>query len=84
MYCLCIILVFQRHLTMYLNEIIHLANPSLFRWRFLFLKAYLSVQKESIPLHITSTNILNHVTKEESRGVRIVKTSFRLFVRGIK
>jgi hypothetical protein len=69
---------------MYLKEIIHLADPNLYKWRFMFLKAYLSVQKESIPLRIFYTNTLNHVTKEESRGVRIAKTSLRLWLRGIK
>ena len=66
---------------MYLKEIIHLANPNLFRWRFMFTKIFLSVQKDSIPLHIFFTNTSNHVTKEERRGVRIAKTSLRLFAR---
>ena len=81
MYCHCIILVFQRHLTMYLKEGILLIDPNLYRWRFMFLKAFVLAQKKSKPARITSTNILNHVTKDESHGVRIAKTSLRLFVR---
>ena len=77
-------LVSRRHLTMYLKEIIHLANPSLYRWRFMFLKAFVLSQKELKPARIISTNILNHVTKEELRGVRIVKTSLRVFARMVK
>tara|TARA_R110002051_G_scaffold315421_1_gene393752 strand:+ start:1882 stop:2091 length:210 start_codon:yes stop_codon:yes gene_type:complete len=69
---------------MYLKEIIHLTDPRTAKWRFMFFRVALSLKKESIPLRITSTNILNHVTKEESRGVRIAKTSFRLWSRGIK
>ena len=65
-------------------EGILLTDPRMVRWRFMFLKAFLLAQKKSKPARITSTNILNHVTKEESRGVRIARTSFRLFVRGIK
>jgi len=84
MYCHCIILVFQRHLATYLKEGILLIDPNLYRWRFLFLKGYLSAQKKSKPVRITSTNILNHVTKDESRGVRIAKTSLRVFARMVK
>ena len=69
---------------MYLKEIIHLANPSLYRWRFMFLKAFVLSQKELKPVRIISTNILNHVTKDESRGVRIAKTSLRVFARMVK
>jgi len=76
--------VFQRHLATYLKEGILLIDPNLYRWRFLFLKGYLSAQKKSKPVRITSTNILNHVIKDESRGVRIVKTSFRVWLRIIK
>jgi len=81
MYCPCISMQFHAHSIMYLKEIIHLANPNLFRWRFMFMKIFLSVQKDSIPLHIISTNILNHVTKGESRGVQTVRTSLRLWSR---
>ena len=84
MYCLCIILVFQRHLTTYAKEIIHLVNPNLYRWRFMFLKAFVLSQKELKPVRIISTNILNHVTNDESRGVRIAKTSLRVFARMVK
>ena len=66
------------------TEGIHFLNPETARWRFMFLKAFLLARKKSKSAHITSTNILNHVTKDESRGVRIVKTSFRLWLRGIK
>ena len=65
-------------------EGILLIDPRMARWRFLFLKAFLLAQKKSKPARITSTNILNHVTKEESRGVRIAKTSLRVFARIIK
>ena len=51
------------------------------RWRILFLKAFISARKQSEPLHIFYTNFSNHVIKEESRGVRIAKTSLRVFVR---
>ena len=43
-----------------------------------------SIKKESAPLNFISTNILNHVTKDELRGVRIAKTSLRVFARMIK
>ena len=69
---------------MYLKEGLHVLNPNLYRWRFLFLKAYVSSQKKSKTVRITSTNILNHVTKDESRGVRIAKTSLRVFARMVK
>ena len=84
MYCPCISMQFHAHSIMYLKEIIHLANPNLFRWRFMFMKIFLSVQKDSIPLHIFYTNTSNHVIKDESRGVRIAKTSFRVWLRIIK
>ena len=77
-------MVSQRHLVMYLKEGIYLIDPNLYQWRFMFLKAYLSAQKKSKPARITSTNILNHVTKDERRGVQIAKTSLRLFVRMVK
>ena len=76
--------MFQRHLVTYLKEGIYLIDPNLYQWRFMFLKAFVSAQKKSKLARITSTNILNHVTKDESRGVRIAKTSFRLLLRGIK
>ena len=77
-------LVSQGHATMYLKEIIHLLNPNLYRWRFIFLKAFVLSQKESKPSRIMFTNILSHVTKEESRCARIVKTSFRVWLRTVK
>ena len=77
-------LVFQRHLVTYLKEGILLIDPNLYRWRFMFLKAFLLAQKKSKPSHIISINILNHVSKDESHGVRIAKTSLRLFVRMAK
>ena len=77
-------MLFQRHLTTYLKEIIHLTDPRTAKWRFMFLKVFLSVQKESIPLHIFFTNTSNHVIKEEQRGVRLAKTSLRLFARMTK
>ena len=40
-----------------------------------------TAQKKSKPVRITSTNILNHVTNEKRPGVRIAKTSLRLFAR---
>ena len=73
--------MFQRHLVTYLKEGIYLIDPNLYQWRFMFLKAFVSAQKKSKPVRITSTNILNHVTKEKSHGVRIAKTSLRLFVK---
>ena len=76
--------MFQRHLVTYLKEGIYLIDPNLYQWRFMFLKAFVSAQKKSKPVRITSTNILNHVTKDESHGVRIAKTSLRLFVRMVK
>ena len=76
--------MFQRHLATYLKEGICIIDPALYRWRFMFLKAYLLSQKKSKPVRITSTNILNHVTKDESRGVRIAKTSLRVFARMVK
>ena len=77
-------LVSRRHLTMYLKEIIHLTDPKTLKWRFMFFRVALSIKKESAPLNFISTNILNHVTKEELRGVRIVKTSLRVFARMVK
>ena len=77
-------MVYQRHLAMYLKEGIYLIDPNLYQWRFMFLKAFVSAQKKSKPARITSTNILNHVTKGESRGVRIAKTSLRVFARMVK
>lgn len=77
-------LVFQRHLTTYAKEIIHLTDPRTAKWRFMFFRVALSVKKESKPSRIMFTNILSHVTKEESRGVRIAKTSLRVFARMIK
>ena len=76
--------MFQGHLTMYLHEIIHLTDPRTLKWRFMFFRVALSIKKESTPLHIISTNILNHVLKEESHGVRIAKTSLRVFARMAK
>jgi len=76
--------VFQRHLATYLKEGIYLIDPNLYQWRFMFLKAFLSAQKKSKPARITSTNILNHVTRDESHGVRIAKTSLRVFARMVK
>jgi len=69
---------------MYLKEGILLIDPNLYRWRFMFLKAFVLAQKKSKPARITSTNILNHVTKDESHGVRIAKTSLRVFARMAK
>ena len=73
------------HLTMYLSEIIHLTDPRTAKWRFMFfragMKTFLSVKKESTPLRIISTNILDHAIDKESRGVRIAKTSLRVFAR---
>tara|TARA_R110000764_G_scaffold60024_1_gene129145 strand:- start:338 stop:550 length:213 start_codon:yes stop_codon:yes gene_type:complete len=66
---------------MYLKEMIHLTDPRTAKWRFMFFRVALSIKKESTPLHIISTNILNHVSKDESHGVRIAKTSLRLFAR---
>ena len=40
--------------------------------------------KRVIPLHIFYTNTSNHVLKEERRGVRLAKTSLRLFARMTK
>ena len=65
-------------------EGILLTDPRMAKWRFMFLKAFLLAQKKSKPARITSTNILNHVLKDESRGVRIAKTSLRVFARMIK
>ena len=73
--------MFQRHLVTYLKEGIYLIDPNLYQWRFMFLKAFVSAQKKSKPARITSTNILNHVTKDERPGVRIAKTSFRVWLR---
>tara|TARA_R100001143_G_scaffold52692_1_gene47974 strand:+ start:129 stop:338 length:210 start_codon:yes stop_codon:yes gene_type:complete len=66
---------------MYAKELIHLTDPRTLKWRFMFFRVALSVKKESAPLNFISTNILNHVSKDESHGVRIAKTSFRLFVK---
>ena len=77
-------LAFQRHLTMYLKEIIHLTDPRTLKWRFLFFRVALSVKKESVPLRIISLNIFDHVSKDESHGVRIAKTSLRVFARMVK
>ena len=73
--------MYRRHLVTYLKEGIYLIDPNLYQWRFMFLKAFVSAQKKSKPARITSTNILNHVTKDESRGVRTAKTSFRVWLR---
>ena len=48
------------------------------------MKTFLSVKKESTPLRIISTNILDHAIDKESRSARIAKTSLRLFVRMVK
>ena len=77
-------LAFQKHLTMYLKEMIHLTDPRTAKWRFMFFRVALSIKKESAPLNFISTNILNHVTKDELRGVRIAKTSLRVFARMVK
>ena len=77
-------LVFQRHLTMYAKEIIHLTDLRTVKWRFMFFRVALSVKKESKPSRIIFTNILSHVTKDESRGVRLAKTSLRVFARMVK
>ena len=73
---------------MYAKEIILLTDVRVAKWRFLFfragMKTFLSVKKESTPLHIISTNILDHAIDKESRSVRIVRTSLRLLLRGIK
>ena len=50
----------------------------------MFLKAFVSAQKKSVPVRITSTNILNHVTREESRTAQNVRTSLRLFAKMAK
>ena len=81
---MAISLVYRGHLTMYAKEIIHLVNPNLYSWRFMFVKAYLSAQKESKPVRIISTNILNHVTREESHIAQNVRTSLRLFAKMTK
>jgi hypothetical protein len=78
------LLAFLVNLRTAVVEGIHLTDPRTAKWRFMFLKVFLSVQKESIPLHIFYTSGLNHVTKDELRGVRIAKTSFRLFARMVK
>ena len=62
-------------------EGIHLTDPRTAKWRFMFLRAFISVQKKSVPARITSTNILNHVTREESHIAQNVRTSLRLFVK---
>ena len=62
-------------------EGIHLTDPRTAKWRFMFFRVALSIKKESAPLNFISTNILNHVTKDESRGVRIARTSLRVFAR---
>jgi hypothetical protein len=69
---------------MYLKEMIHLTDPRTAKWRFMFFRVALSIKKESAPLNFISTNILNHVTKDELRGVRIAKTSLRVFARMVK
>ena len=74
-----------RYFPTYAKEIILLTDVRVAKWRFLFfragMKTFLSVKKESTPLRIISTNILNHAIDKESHGVRIVKTSLRLFVK---
>ena len=77
-------LAFQKHLTMYLKEIIHLTDPRTVKWRFMFFRVALSIKKESKPSRIMFINIFDHVTKDESRGVRIAKTSLRVFARMVK
>ena len=77
-------LAFLVNLRTLVVEGIHLTDPRTAKWRFMFLKVFLSVQKESIPLHIFYTSGLNHVTKDERRGVRIAKTSLRVFARMVK
>ena len=70
---------------MYAKEIILLTDVRVAKWRFLFFRAgvktFLSVKKESTPLRTISTNILDHAINKKSRGVRIAKTSLRLFVK---
>ena len=74
-------LAFLANLRTAVVEGIHLTDPRTAKWRFMFLKVFLSVQKKSIPLRIFSISGLNHVTDDERRGVRIAKTSLRLFAR---
>ena len=74
-----------RYFPTYAKEIILLTDVRVAKWRFLFfragMKTFLSVKKESTPLRIISTNILDHAIDKESRGVRIAKTSLRVFAR---
>jgi hypothetical protein len=69
---------------MYAKELIHLTDPRTLKWRFMFFRVALSVKKESKPSRIMFTNIFDHVSKDESHGVRIVKTSLRVFARMVK
>ena len=77
-------MVFLVNLRTAVVEGIHLTDLRTVSWRFMFLRAYLSVQKESVPARITYTNILNHVTREESHFAQNVKTSLRLFAKMAK
>lgn len=70
--------MFQRHLATYLKEGILIADPNLYAWRFMFLKAYLSGRKKSESLRILSLNILQESTKEKHMSVKIVYTGLRL------
>ena len=77
-------MVFLVNLRTAVVEGIHLTDPRTAKWRFMFLKAFISVQKKSVPVSITSTNILNHVTREESHIAQNVRTSLRLFAKMTK
>lgn len=77
----CISLVFPNHLTTYLKEGILIIDPRLFTWRFMFLKAGLSLKKKSVPLRILSLNILESHTEKKPSFVLNVVTSLKTMSR---
>lgn len=81
MLCPCTLLGFQRYLVTYLKEGVLIADPNLYAWRFMFLKAFLSGRKKSESLRILSLNILQESTKEKHSIVSTVHTSLRVLLK---
>ena len=71
---------------MYLKEVVLLGDLRVMKWRIIFLKAGLSIGKESIKSHFIISNILKRNGKKENSFVKNVGTLFRVISRmkGIK
>ncbi len=81
MYKLCITMGFQGFLTTYLKEVVLLGDPHVMKWRFIFLKAALSVTKESVKSRFIFSNTLRKSGKLENSSVKNVQTLFRVLLR---